>query len=205
MPPFVPQDGNWSNTENAHALFDGLFPDALTALLNGTNQSDIFELGNFNPDDLLSDPQGEIEVSMGQLPSSSWLQMPMFGGPCDLSDFSSSTAGPSCSTAGPAETFFPDLFPMIDTSSSSDNNTIFQYLDFDQEPGCNRTVSMHEATPPKALSSAAPYTPPAGAAFSSTRRVAATWKPAFTGSFETPVDTSPRQWASPSAGLRLSS
>ena len=197
-------------------------------------------------DDLWSHPQGEIEVSLGQmpLPGPDTFQFDDFDFSSFLSQLQSESAmvtaqesrtlaqdlstllldksleQPATVTAQESRTLAQDLSTLLLDKSleqpqrdfSASDSSIFQYVNLDsalrdEDP----PVSVYPTPSPqhdeKASNSSAcvapaqtTYAPPAGAMFSSTRRVAASWKPPFTVKPESPVDHSPpRQWGVPAS------
>lgn len=233
LPPLPTQ--NMQNWMSDGEVPDMSFSDSIQALLSATGDPSIFQLSNFNPDSLLTNPEGEIEVSMGHVPFS-YDQQSNFPDPANLFgdfDFSAAAAGPSSqpmddSSAGPLSPIehapeFSSLFQTNNIADSSSNmpqpdfgsfsaDSMYQYLNL--EPSMSASVPPPETTPsrppppvhsqsmpfmtndPEDADTAppGPYIPPAGAAHSSTRRVAASWKPNFAPP-DSPVDHSPtRPW-----------
>jgi hypothetical protein len=197
-------------------------------MMSTTGDPSVFQLSNFNIQDLLSNPEGEIEVSLGQIPFSFGQQSS--NGPdmfCHY-NFGSPVAGPSLQstentnvnlsqtlssneTLPDFSTFFSNQppngsasIPEQRDSNSFSNDNIFQFLDLEaagpaDAPASSQAFSTYTNTsldqdsiqsthtmPP------GPYVPPTGAAYSSTRRVAASWKPPFVTSPDSPVEHSPK-------------
>jgi hypothetical protein len=187
----------------------GAFDDAMRALLSVTGDQSIFQLDNFDPNTLLSNPSGEIEVSMGQpapYPFDSTF-IPDFSG----FDFSgSSTTASQTTAAGQSPT--DEVAEYASFLSGHANYSSLDYesynaddfINFDGFPTLNPAVSpadMPTTSQPLEQTSEmpqpTPYAPPAGAAHSSTRRVAGSWKPSFAIS-DSPIEVSPpRSWGVP--------
>jgi hypothetical protein len=188
----------------------GAFDEAMQALLSATGDPSIFQLDNFDASTLTSNPLGEIEVSMGQpVPypfDSSFI--PDFSG-FDFSDSSTmasqtSAAHIGSSTDEAAE--YTSLFSgnTIYSSLDHDSYNADDFINFDGVPTSTLTISPGNMPSTSQLFDRTletlqptPYAPPAGAAHSSTRRVAGSWKPSFAIS-DSPIDVSPpRSWGVP--------
>jgi hypothetical protein len=194
------------------------FEETLQALLSSTGDPSVYQLSNVSSDDIINRPLEEIEVSMGEMPFTTHDPF-NFDTNLDFSSFMAqsqdqSTVTSSAQDMQPLLQDFSVLFsdkPMDQSQrdfSSSDSN-IFQYINLeptlkdDDSPDTaayptpspqNEKIIAKPATTPS-TSQHTPYTPPAGAALSSTRRVAANWKPSFSGRPDSPVDHSPpQQW-----------
>jgi len=215
VPPLAVQP--WMTSEGTSE-----FEQSIHALLSATGDPSIFQLSHFDPNSLTSHPSGEIEVSMGQLHFPFETQPSQLSSP-DFSNFDfGSLSGPSSSHyldntntgISPVDhtTDLASLFPShaVDpTSSASENVDFSSYLNFDDVPP-DVTPSRHtqsQSMPPieqqaieTTTTPSAPYIPPAGAAYSSTRRVGASWKSSFTTAPDSPIDHSPpRQWGVPAS------
>ncbi|TFK75332.1 hypothetical protein BDN72DRAFT_787252 [Pluteus cervinus] len=190
------------------------FDATLQAFLSSTGDPSIFQLSNFDPQSLATNPTGEIEVSLGQVAfpyetDSSGHQLPDFSSFTFVSPTADPNPVPALETpihsvdplAHDFTKFFSDTEAPLDYSSYNADD----YLNFD-----NSTISddSHAPTPvERRVSGGAPltpavipsssYVPPAGAAYSSTRRVAGSWKPPFHAA-DSPLDHSPpRPWGVP--------
>jgi hypothetical protein len=133
--------------------------------MSATGDPSIFQLSNFNPDDLLSHPEGEIEVSMGNIPFS----LDEYNQPTSPSmlsdyDFSSAMAGPSSQPLtqplSPTDTTDLSMFYSPDTHdqpSSSPPSSSAQHRDFGsfgssdgmfQYVNLDQATTMNEDVPP---------------------------------------------------------
>lgn len=184
----------------------GAFDQAMEALLSVTGDPSIFQLANFDASTLTSNPMGEIEVSMGQSThysfDSAFPPYFDFSGPLTMasqatavnsqpptdeaSEFSSLLSNDSiCSGLG-HEAYNADDFINFDYDIS--NSTV-------SPPGMPSTP--HSFEQPLETPQFTPYTPPSGAAHSSTRRVAGSWKSSFVIP-DSRIDVSPpRSWGVP--------
>jgi hypothetical protein len=177
----------------------GAFDEAMKALLSATGDPSIFQLDNFDPSTLISDPLDEIEVSMGQTIPYSFDSAftPDFSG-FDLSG--SSTIGSQSPT--------DDITEYASFSGDADHSSLDHesynaddFINFDgilTLPPILSPVDMPTTSQRLDQMSGAlqptPYAPPAGASHSSTRRVAGSWKPSFVVT-DSPIDVSPpRSW-----------
>ncbi|KAF8629200.1 hypothetical protein AX17_005785 [Amanita inopinata Kibby_2008] len=201
---------------------DGL-DEALHAFLSTTADPSIFHLNNIDVDLLTANPGGEIEVSMGQLPltfenllaSQNGISIPYFAS----FDFSN-MAGPSSQSLDALSSVnhtndTPTVAPhTLRLSSGTSDNVSYnadEFLNFDEtsfnvissqsiisaveSPSESQNSTQSDAVDSSASSTS--YVPPPGAAYSSTRRVGATWRPPFIGT-DTTVDRSPpRPWGVP--------
>jgi hypothetical protein len=198
---------------------DTPFEDSIQAILSSTNDPSVYQLSQLDTEDLWSHPQGEIEVSLGQmpLPGPDAFNFDDF----DFSSFLSQIQSePALMTAQESRTLAQDLSTLLLDKSfeqpqrdfSSSDSSIFQYVNLDSAlrdddpsasayPTPSPQEDQNESNSSACVAPAqTTYTPPAGAMFSSTRRVAASWKPSFTAKPESPVDHSPpRQWGVPAS------
>lgn len=163
----------WMSTE-------GMFDDSMFAMLSATGDPAIFQLDNFNVDSLLDNPSAPIEVSMGQMNSIT---------PFDFSEVDFLGSQPFNNTIEPSLLFNnPDEYINFDPSpldSAASRSNSFQHV------APTPMVEQRQSASPTAPT---PYVPPAGAAYTSTRRVAASWKPQYAID-DSPIDTSPpRAW-----------
>jgi hypothetical protein len=160
-----------------HQWVDGSqdFAHTLQAFMNVNPNQSVFEMTGFDPQTLCANPSGPIDVSIGDLAIPSFdldldnlgLLDPSFG----TTDFAQATLD----TTSP----FNPAFQNDSSSIYSGNYDLDTYINFDptmvdiapSQPEPPSTSSFNADTP---VSS---YTPPSGAAFSSSRRVAASWKP----------------------------
>jgi hypothetical protein len=202
VPPIATQP--WMTTDGISE-----FDQSIHALFSAAGDSSIFHLSNFDPNSLMAHPLGEIEVSMGQAPFTFEQQSNQLSSP-DFSNFDfGSLSGPSrmdnVNTGISTEDHAP-LFPAhgVDPSYSASESIDFSnYLNFDDVP-LDVTPSLPPPTtqpvepqPMETTSPSAP-SPPAGAAYSSTRRVGASWKSSYVP--DSPIDHSPpRQWGVPAS------
>ena len=188
----------------------GTFDEAMQALLSATGDPSIFQLDNLDASALVTNPSGEIEVSMGQPApypfDSSFIP--------DFSGFSFTESSTMVSQTFPANSISPtDEAAHYATLCSG--NTVYPSLDhniynpedfinFDGVPSSNSAVSPVNIPSTSQLLDqtsetlqSTPYLPPAGAAHSSTRRVAGSWKSSF-AILDSPLDVSPpRSWGVP--------
>jgi hypothetical protein len=180
-------------------------------MISATNDPGIYQFANLQTEDISVTPQGEIEVSMGQMlpPAPETFDFDDF----DFTSFLASTQSEAAVTSAQDSTllmqdlstlFLESSFEQAQRDFSLSDNSIFQYVDLDSglkdedssttayptpSPQHDRHVSNSTTSVPQPQAST--YTPPAGAIFSSTRRVAASWKPVFTAEPELPDDPSP--------------
>ncbi|KAJ7502787.1 hypothetical protein B0H11DRAFT_1711498 [Mycena galericulata] len=157
----------------------------IQAFLSATGDPSIFQLTGFDPESLLQHPTGQLEVSLGEI------TFPSFDDPIpNLSDF------PHFS---PQRTEFGSdmagLFPAVMEPSTpafhdfGGNYNADEFINFD-ENSSDSSMSREPPVEQRSPVTPRPYVPPAGAAFSSTRRVAGSWRPP---SFSTPspIEQSP--------------
>lgn len=190
------------------------FDESMQALLSGTGDPSIFQLSNFDTN-LISNPTGEIEVSMGQFPFAFDAQNNFL--PQDFANFDFSHLNPDIPGSLPIDPSpgFSSLFPTLDSSSIEYNGSYDAdaFINYDDqgplEPPASRVASSVRSLPvqqteerPSGMAvspSTAPYAPPPGAAYSSTRRVAGSWKPSF-AIVDSALDHSPpRAWGVPAS------
>lgn len=179
------------------------FENTVDALLSATSNPNIFQLTEeFNPTDLTSQPESALAVSLGDAvhhnffpdfsgytlggddagSSSQQLETHLTGNTMDPFDFSSYFTGHS----GQA------------LSAEFSNYNADDYINFDGAPTSAPSTNANDDARPTIMTSdqptetqqSTPYVPPAGAMYSSTRRVAGSWKPSFAMP-ESPIDVSP--------------
>lgn len=200
-------------------MTDDYFTGALQTFLTKTGDSSIFQMSNY-PTDIGTDfPSVPIVVS-----SEDNIVPGLNGADFDFSQFDfSSIAGPSSQPIDNLSSTQPsDLNSMFQSNASqftsstpsSDQSTydftynMEEFLNFDdslsvidpvlQNPPEQRVVSDSTNTTPPAPTRT-PYVPPAGAAYSSTRRVAASWKASFAIATDDDHNTTPRPWVVPAS------
>ena len=153
-------------------------------MLSSTGDPSVYQLHNFDPDTLTTDPNAELEISIGNIfPSQHNLD----------SIFPNSLIQTPTAQAATNNYFFnPDHFNV-------DAFNVDDFLNYDSSgppldtavPDTPSTEVLTASTLETRSSSApTPYVPPAGAAFSSNRRVGASWKGSF-HAMSSPVDHSP--------------
>ena len=163
-----------------HQTSDVQLTESFQAMLSSTGDPSVYQLHNFDSNSLTTDPNAELEISIGNLfhsqHNTSFLESLLPG----------SVIQP---TQAAANNYFfnPDDFN-INTFNVDD------FLNYDSSapvldppPTEVLTETSLEIQPSSAPT---PYVPPAGAAFSSNRRVGASWK----GSYHvvnSPIDHSP--------------
>ncbi|TFK44562.1 hypothetical protein BDQ12DRAFT_23902 [Crucibulum laeve] len=177
--------------------FGGEFgEDALSTLLSSTGDPSVYQLHNFDIDHAAGNT--EIEVAYGQYETNG-------EGILDYNEFNfegfsfQDPAGSQLFSPLDNPSHFAALFT-VDPHGMPVNDFGFQpeqYLNFDN---ASLSGSSVPATPvvespayeePAPTPAPTPYVPPAGAAYSSTRRVAATWRPTFND------NSPPRAWQVP--------
>ncbi|KAJ7287362.1 hypothetical protein C8J57DRAFT_1167430 [Mycena rebaudengoi] len=172
------------------------FDESLQAILSATGDPSIFQLRNFDPQSLLEHPTGQLEISMADLNFPFDEHMRAIP---DMSDFHfdlpSLPTRPYTTDVSPHEygnNSLDALFPNMGSTTSQDfggNYNADEFLNFDDnstEASSSRPIITVEHSSPETTR---PYVPPAGAAYSSTRRVGASWKPPFPA--DSPIDQSP--------------
>ncbi|KAF9219590.1 hypothetical protein BS17DRAFT_384255 [Gyrodon lividus] len=204
---------------------DGLPFDALQGLLSMTGESGVFSLSNINPSDLLAHPLGELEVAMGSQASAydfngdlfanfdfSLLEQPLQPNqainldidplavlpvPDDFASLFQTPNNPEIQAHTAAQQRQPSMF----------TQDVMQFLNLEIAEG-----SLQDASIPDTTTAVAPqqmtntpiaggtgsYVPPAGAIHSSTRRVAASWKPSFALP-NSPVEQPGQSWGVPAS------
>ena len=189
----------------------GAFDEAIQALLSATGHPSIFQLDNFDASVLTSNPSGEIEVSMGQQAPYSFDSgfIPDFSG-FDFTGTAGSSAMSSQIITGnglsPTDESpdFASLFPdALCSPTELDVYNADDFIDFDGSAHITSSSTVETLGTSQAADTISgtrppvPYIPPAGAAYSSTRRVAGSWKPSF-ATLDSPIDVSPpRSWGVP--------
>lgn len=219
--------------------------DSLQGLLSKTDENGVFNLSNIESSQLLTHPQGELEVVLGAQPSTIDYNEDFFTDFVDVDftelqrQFDSLTeGGPSSSLLGSSSLHedFQSLFqtpnnPELQayTSAQQRQSSIFtqdmmDFLNFqaaedatqDTSPTTSpdpipTTVSPQQVSLPSpqeaavmsiftqmtntpTVASGTSYVPPPGAIYSSTRRVAASWKPSFAIS-PSQMDEPVQSWA----------
>lgn len=178
------------------------FADSLQTHLSGTNDPSVFQLC-IDPEALVSDPTGEVEVSLGNTAFSFGGQSDLF--PHDFSSFQFDAPGNDLLTPLPlALEQTPDFNTLFPLDNGAVEFNADDYLNYDAPPQqippslLRPPVQVEQRAVDPPAPSAARYVPPSGAAFSSTRRVAASWKPPFTIA-DSPIDhNNPlRSWGVP--------
>ncbi|KAJ6497877.1 hypothetical protein C8R45DRAFT_899415 [Mycena sanguinolenta] len=160
----------------------------LHAILSATGDPSIFELSNFDPQLLLDNPTGPLEVSLGQMdfpfgdPIPNMADLPYYGSQSYAAD------------ASPTD-FHSDLaslFPLMNSSAPTSNDfggsyNADDFLNLDGNTSDTALAPAVEQRSPETTPSRPTYVPPSGAAHSSTRRVGGKWRPPP----ESPVEQSP--------------
>jgi hypothetical protein len=206
---------------------DTAFVDTLSALINTTDHPSIFELDNFDPNALLEHPSGEIDVSLGEFNFDATqfnFGDFDFSAPALQSTTDSGSIAPTDTNFNDFASLFSSPNPVVDTTSvpavppqqqhrefSFNSDNMLDYLNFDTtlDPAVAQPPPQQQqhaaplldhsfgATPAPVPAPSSHYVPPAGAAYSSTRRVAASWKPRFAAP-DSPIDHSPpHPWGVP--------
>ncbi|KAJ7675097.1 hypothetical protein B0H17DRAFT_1140526 [Mycena rosella] len=163
----------------------------IQAILSATGDPSIFQLSNFDPQTLLDHPTGQLEVSLGQM------AFPGFDDPIpNLSDFPYYDPQPYPINTG-ANEFEGDftLFPSIEAHPApshefSGNYNADDFLNFD-ENASDATSTRPAPVGQRTSETSRPYAPPAGAALSSTRRVAGSWSRPPVFATNSPIEQSP--------------
>jgi len=156
--------------------------ESFQAMLSSTGDPSVYQLHNFDSNALYTDPNAELEISIGSLfPSQNNLE----------SIFHNSLIQPPAQTAANNYFFNLDHF-------NEDAFNVDDFLNYDSsvllDNSVPETPSSEVLTAPtletRSPSVPTPYVPPAGAAFSSNRRVGASWKGPF-HAIRSPIDRSP--------------
>ncbi|PFH52009.1 hypothetical protein AMATHDRAFT_57692 [Amanita thiersii Skay4041] len=180
------------------------FEEALQAFLSTTTDPSVFQLNNIDADFLTANPGGEIEVSMGQLPLAFETFLTSEGTISDFTAFDfSSMAGPSSQSLDVISAV-TDVNSAVPTGDSVTYNAD-EFLNFDETFNAIPSLSSprpHTNALNDGQSTSTPsgsYVPPPGAAYSSTRRVGATWKPVFLDSDSVIERSPPKSWGVPAS------
>jgi len=204
-------------------------------MLSSTNENGVFGLENINPTDLVTHPQGELEIAMAPQPDAQSLELGDMFNDFDFgTEFATATQEMESGTVNPLDTVvqpgtsyndFTSLFQVPNnpelqpyTAAQQRQPSFFtrgmlEYINFDEvaEGGLHNPPApqVRHPPPPPTQSTKMPiftqmtnapivahsgYTPPAGAANSSTRRVAASWKPSFAVHDDSPVEAVQAPW-----------
>nr|GAT57678.1 predicted protein [Mycena chlorophos] len=154
--PMQPWTGTLSSSEFEHAM------------MSSTANQGVFELSGFNPESLLSNPTGELEISM-----SSFDMTPYSGDVHNLSDIGL--------FASPQQDDFTSFLASFGQAPAENYEaTADQFLNLEPE---DAQQPIHT-----------PYVPPSGASQSNTRRVGGTW-PRPSSPLTSPIDTRPTSWS----------
>lgn len=188
----------------------GAFDEAMQALLSATGDPSIFQLDNFDANTLTSNPSGEIEVSMGNstpypfdssfIPDFSGFD---FSGP---STMTSQTLAANSQSPTDEAAEYTSLFSgnVMYSPLDPENYNADDFINFDggaalfqTNPSADTLSTSQPLDQTSERLHPTPYAPPAGAVYSSTRRVAGSWKPSFAIS-DSHMDASPpRSWGVP--------
>ncbi|KAF8659216.1 hypothetical protein AX16_001877 [Volvariella volvacea WC 439] len=168
------------------------FADLLEDFFNSQSVSElggVYHLDMDNTQSLTSEPTGEIEVSIGQLPLEGIdFSAYNFEAPTSASTENQPT------TSNPAD-LIAFLQEAIDESQVADNGDEFINYDLIQSFDAPTTVApdalVQNAQQQQSAITQREYVPPSGAALSANRRVAGSWKPPFA------ADSPPRAWGVP--------
>ena len=156
--------------------------ESFQAMLSSTGDPSVYQLHNFDSSALTTDPNAELEISIGNIfPSQNNLE----------SIFPNSLIQPPVAQTASNNYFFNlDHF-------NEDAFNVDDFLNYDSSAALDTSVpetpsSEVLTSPLETRSSSAPtsYVPPAGAAFSSNRRVGASWKGPF-HAISSSIDRSP--------------
>ncbi|KAF9230852.1 hypothetical protein BU15DRAFT_83101 [Melanogaster broomeanus] len=197
---------------------DGLQLDGLQGLLSMTGENGVFSLSNLNPSDLLAHPQGALEIAMGPQPSAfdftgdlfanfdfSTLEQPM---QANQALISSTPNNPEIQVYTAAQQRQPSMFTQdvmqflnLEAAEGSLQDTSTLAIATTVAPQQVRLPPAQHAHPMPiftqmtntAIADVNSYVPPAGAIHSSTRRVAASWKPSFAVP-DSPVEQPAQPW-----------
>lgn len=157
--------------------------ESFQAMLSSTGDPSVYQLHNFDSNALATDPNAELEISIGNIfPSQNNLE----------SIFPNSLIQPPA-----AQTAANNYFLNLD-HFNEDAFNVDDFLNYDSSAPLDTLVPetpLSEVLTTSALETRSsnaptPYVPPAGAAFSSNRRVGASWKGPF-HAISSSIDRSP--------------
>lgn len=171
-----------------YPTFDGFLNNSFEMQMNNTNTQN----------NLGEEPVGPLEVELGQLSGAflnegydfSGLMIPQWDLPMDAQSYSfgdnvagPSSTGPSSYDAGadyPSSTpsYTPSYNAGVDYTSSTPSS-LEQSDDFDKYLSYEPSFDYVPEAPAPVIEVPTPYVPPAGAAYTSTRRVAGSWNASF--------------------------
>lgn len=180
------------------------FDLALQAILETTNDPNIFEVNR----DYNWPASDNFEVEMGQQPMAfsfdagfdfSFMNNlnPNFN--FNLSVPSASVSAGEGSLSGPSPNYntYPELDSYMDTSAAATGDFFSQFVNYDGNTPSTSSIPDTRSVSPTdtnvtAASQHTPYVPPAGAQYSSTRRVGGSWQRSFAAA-ESPIEVSSPQ------------
>ena len=161
--------------------------ESFQTMLSSTGDPSVYQLHNFDSNALTTDPNAELEISVGHI-----FQSQLNTSFLDTI-FSNSSTQPSTAQAAANNCFYnPNEFNV-------DAFNVDEFLNYDPSaPPLNTSVpdtpstgvSTESTLETRPSSAPTPYVPPAGAAFSSNRRVGASWKGSY-HAMSSPIDHSP--------------
>lgn len=186
IPPMPPQP--WYNPT---------VEDSLQALLSATDDPSIFQVHNFDANSLNANPTGQLELSIGQIPTNyeaeSYFGNSFNGFGFNLHGYGSE--GQMASTDQSDFSFFSPDMALSDMGSFAGE----EFITYDDSVPLSsmpptpstqlQVVSEHEIHHPT------PYVPPAGAVHSSNRRAAGSWK--ISAVPDSPIEHNPLAWGVP--------
>ena len=155
--------------------------ESFQAMLSSTGDPSVYQLHNFDSNALTTDPNAELEISIGSM----FQQSPSF---LDSLFPGSAIQPPAVQATANNYYFNPDDFSIddflnYDPTAPSLNTSV---------PDTPSTLVLAGSTLETRPSSApTPYVPPTGAAFSSNRRVGASWKGSSYHAMNSPIEHSP--------------
>ncbi|KIK09377.1 hypothetical protein K443DRAFT_1017 [Laccaria amethystina LaAM-08-1] len=189
IPPLPPQP--WYNPT---------VEDSLQALLSATDDPSIFQVHNFDASSLNANPTGQLELSIGQIPTNyeadSYFGNSFNGLGFNLYGYGSE--GQMASSDQPDFSFLSTDIALTDMGSFTGE----EFITYDDAPSSVPLSSM-PPTPSTQLQVVSeheihhpiPYVPPAGAVHSSNRRAAGSWK--ISAVPESPIEHNLLAWGVP--------
>jgi hypothetical protein len=177
----------------------GAFDQAMQVLFQATGDPSIFQLDNFDPNTLTSDPLGEIEVSMGQPTPYPFDLIPDFSGFDFNSPSTTADSQTSINESTELSSFFSGIiYPDQETYNADD------FINFDGVPSLDPTGSPSDMPSTSQIFDrtsetlhCTPYAPTSSAAQPSTHRAATSWKPSLAIADSHIEVNPPRSWGVP--------
>lgn len=163
--------------------------------MSATDDPSIFQVHNFDANSLNANPTGQLELSIGQIPTNYEAES-YFGNSFNGLGFNLhcyGSEGQMASTDLPDFSFLPTDLALTDMGSFTGE----EFITYDDSlsslssmpPTPSTQFQEHEIHHPT------PYVPPAGAAHSSNRRAAGSWK--ISAVPDSPIEHNPLAWGVP--------